>query len=168
MALTHYSFDETWYVDAPPDTVWPVITDVPGYPAWWPQFRTVTRLNDLDGPGARASVLVKSTLPYLMRFELELVRQEPSVFSEVRCRGDLSGWMRWDLASAGNSTRLRFRETVQTGKTLLNVLAPLLKPAFAWNHRTMMAEGERGLRQLLAQRGYVAPISLQRSSSTCS
>jgi len=46
--------------------------------------------------------------------------------------------------------RLHFEEIVITGKPLLNVLAPLFKPFFAWNHEIMMRRREQGLRHLLS------------------
>jgi uncharacterized protein YndB with AHSA1/START domain len=156
MALTAYTFDETWHIDAPVDEVWPVITDVLGYPAWWPQFVRVKRLDATSGPGARVRVRVKSALPYWMHFTLELAHEEPLRLSETRCSGDLNGFMRWTLTPEESGTRLHFREEVRTGKQLLNVLAPLLKPAFAWNHRIMMRQGERGLSRLLRERRMAA------------
>lgn len=149
MAITEYRFDETWHLDAPPEQVWPFIIDLPNYPKWWPQFLEVTRLNDLDGIGALVSVHVRAALPYHMNFDLELVRQIRPRLSEVRCSGDLNGWMRWDFYPEGDGTRLRFREQVRTGKEMLNRLAPVFKPAFAWNHEDMMRQGERGLRAAL-------------------
>lgn len=36
-------------LDAPPDEVWTLISDVDGYPGWRPDVDTVTRLDDRDG-----------------------------------------------------------------------------------------------------------------------
>lgn len=154
MPLTAYVFDETWEVDAPVEDVWAVITDVPNYPAWWPQFVRTKRLNALDRVGAKVRVRVKSALPYWMHFQLELLElmeQDQPRLSVVNTTGDLVGWMRWELTPTATGTRLHFREEVRTGKRLLNVLAPLFKPAFAWNHRIMMRHGLAGLRQRLRE-----------------
>jgi len=151
--LTEYHFSEQWFVDAPIEDVWPIIRKVADYPRWWTEFLEATKRNDIDGPGGIVAVHVKAALPYHMYFEIESVREEPPRIAEVRVRGDLNGSMKWTLAPERGGTRLFFEETVITGKKLLNVLAPLFKPLFAWNHEIMMKHGEQGLRRLLAQRG---------------
>lgn len=150
--LTEYHFSEQWFVDAPIGDVWPIIRKVAEYPRWWSEFLEATKRNDIDGPGGIVAVRVKAALPYHMHFEIEAVREESPRIAEVRVRGDLNGSMKWTLTPEGGGTRLFFEETVITGKKLLNVLAPLFKPLFAWNHEIMMRHGEQGLRRLLAER----------------
>ena len=57
--------------------------------------------------------------------------------------------MRWRLEPDGGGTHLIFDESVRTGMPLLNLLAPLFKALFVWNHKVMMASGQRGLRRHL-------------------
>lgn len=151
--LTAYTFRDEWRVAAPIEAVWPIVRDVATYPRWWVEFVEARRTNDLDGVGAVVAIHAKSALPYHMHFEIEVVRQEPPRLSAVRVRGDLNGEMTWTLAPHAGGTRLVFEETVSTGKPLLNALAPLFKPLFAWNHRIMMRNGEAGLRRLLGEGG---------------
>jgi uncharacterized protein YndB with AHSA1/START domain len=155
--LTEYHFAEQWFVDAPIEDVWPIIRKVANYPSWWMEFVEATKCNDIDGPGGIVAVHVKAALPYHMYFEIEAVGEEPPRIAEVRVRGDLIGSMKWTLVPEGSGTRLFFEETVTTGKKLLNALAPLFKPLFAWNHEIMMKHGQQGLRRLLAQRGVHQP-----------
>ncbi|MGH2402870.1 MAG: SRPBCC family protein [bacterium] len=150
--LTEYHFREQWFVGASIEDVWPIIRKVANYPGWWTEFLEATKRNDIDGPGGIVAVHVKAALPYHMHFEIEAVREEPPRIAEVRVRGDLNGSMLWRLVPERGGTRLFFEETVTTGKTVLNVLAPLFKPLFAWNHEIMMKHGEEGLRRLLAGR----------------
>ena len=147
--LRRYEFREQWYVNVPIERVWPVIRDVSKYPMWWSQFVEAERRNDVDGVGAVVRVRAKSALPYHMFFEVEAVREEPPRLTEAVVRGDLNGTMKWALQPEGSGTRLYFEEIVITGKPLLNVLAPLFKPFFAWNHEIMMRRGEQGLQHLL-------------------
>lgn len=151
--LRRYEFRERWHMDAPIDRVWPIIRDISTYPTWWSQFVEAKRLNDVDGVGALIRVHAKSALPYHMYFEAEAVREEPPRLAEVQVRGDLNGSMKWMLAPEGAGTRLDFEEIVITGKPLLNLLAPLFKPFFSWNHAIMMRRGQQGLRRLLAGKG---------------
>ncbi len=120
------------------------------------EFLEVTPLNDIEGVGARAAVHVKAALPYHMRFELESVLYDRPHAAEVEVRGDLVGRMRWLLVPYAGGTYLVFEEEVRTGKELLNVLAPLGKPFFAWNHRMMMRHGQQGLREALSARASAA------------
>lgn len=148
--LLGYYFCEEWSVAAPIDRVWTAIRDLEAYPRWWKEFVEVKRLNELDGVGSQVSVRAKAALPYHMHFTLETIREERPSLALVRVWGDLNGEMRWRLEPQGAGTHLIFDESVRTGKPLLNLLAPLFKPLFAWNHRVMMASGERGLRRHLA------------------
>ncbi len=151
MSLTEYHFLERWHADAAPDAVWGLVADPLTYARWWSEFREVRPLNDLRGVGARVAVHVKATLPYHMRFELETIRYDRPHAAEVAVSGDLVGRMRWVLAPYGNGTYVVFEEEVRTGKALLNLLAPIGKPFFAWNHRIMMRHGEAGLAAALAK-----------------
>jgi hypothetical protein len=149
MSLTEYHFLERWHADAAPDAVWDLVADPRTYTQWWPEFLEVTKLNDIEGVGARAAVHVKAALPYHMRFELDSIRYDRPHASEVEVRGDLVGRMRWLFVPYASGTYIVFEEEVRTGKQLLNVLAPVGKPFFAWNHRIMMRHGQRGLAEQL-------------------
>jgi Polyketide cyclase / dehydrase and lipid transport len=147
--LWNYYFCEEWRVAASIERAWTAIRDLEAYPRWWREFVEVKRLNEIPGVGAQVAVHAKAALPYHMYFTLETVVEERPRLAVVAVRGDLNGEMRWRLETEGSGTRLIFDESVRTGKLLLNVFAPLFKPLFAWNHRVMMASGERGLRAYL-------------------
>ncbi len=148
--LWNYYFCEEWKVAASIDRAWMAIRDLEAYPRWWREFVEVRRLNELDGVGSQVSVHAKAALPYHMYFDLETIVEERPRLAIVKVRGDLNGEMRWRLEPEGSGTHLTFDESVRTGKLLLNVFAPAFKPLFAWNHRVMMASGERGLHRYLA------------------
>ena len=59
--------------------------------------------------------------------------------------GELAGCGRWHFASEGATARVRYEWTVATTKAWMNLLAPVMEPAFRWNHGQVMAEGGRGL-----------------------
>lgn len=50
----------------------------------------------------------------------------------------------------GTRADLTWEVTVE--RPILRLLAPLLRPAFAWNHRWTTPRGEAGLRAFLAER----------------
>jgi uncharacterized protein YndB with AHSA1/START domain len=146
VSLLDYHFIDAWTVDAPPDVVWDVVSDPRTYPRWWPEFIDVRRLNEIDGVGARAAAHVKASLPYHLHFELEAARYDRPHVSEARATGDLVGVMRWVCAPYNGGTYVVFEERVRTGKRVLNLLAPVGKPFFAWAHGRMMEHGAAGLR----------------------
>ena len=54
-------------------------------------------------------------------------------------------------SAEGSTTRVRYDWTIVTTKRWMNALAPLLEPAFRWNHHQVMAEGGRGLAKYLGR-----------------
>jgi hypothetical protein len=57
---------------------------------------------------------------------------------------------RWTLSQSNGHTVAVFDEEVHTGKRLLNVLAPVARPAFRYNYTLMMRHGQDGLQRLPA------------------
>jgi hypothetical protein len=64
--------------------------------------------------------------------------------------GELTGTGVWTLQEDGGTTRVRYDWQVSTSRAWMNALAPLLAPAFRWNHGAVMAAGARGLAAHLA------------------
>jgi hypothetical protein len=136
-----------WHLDAPIDRVWEAIVAVEEWPRWW---RYVHRV---EGNGQRRCRRLRraATLHLVEQAAVSTFlchardpRRAPFV-ARRRCEGDLTGTGRWHLAAEGGTTRVRYDWTVVTTKPWMNVLAPLLQPAFRWNHNEVMAEGGRGL-----------------------
>ena len=46
-------------------------------------------------------------------------------------------------------TTVRYAWAVRTTRPWMNLLAPIMRPAFAWNHDYVMANGATGLAKLL-------------------
>jgi hypothetical protein len=146
MKLSHYRFRSVWTVDASPDEAAAVLRDLNRYPQWWPEIKESHRLDD-----DRFLLRVKSLLPYYLEFVSERSRDEPAAgVLEARLIGDLDGFSRWTVSADDNGARLVFEEEVVTSKRWLNLLAPVARPAFKFNHALMMRRGEAGLRAFLA------------------
>jgi len=139
-----FSFDEQWWLPAPPEAVRDVLVDLEHYPEWWPQIVAVASLGPDD-----ARVLCRSTLPYTLDLVMHAVSRELPLL-EVELAGHLRGWVRWRLAPVDGGTRLDLTQEV----TVHGPVAPfaaVLRPLASWNHRRMMAGGLAGLRRRLAQ-----------------
>lgn len=143
-----------------------VLAAVGEYPTWWPQVRSVERI-DADS----AVVAVRSVLPYTLRLVLTRDVEDPDLgVLRVRVGGDLSGWSQWEVLRTSGTGRedgagarhghadwdgavtvARFSEQVQvTGA--LGLLAGPAAPLLRANHRAMMGAGARGLARLLGDR----------------
>jgi ribosome-associated toxin RatA of RatAB toxin-antitoxin module len=141
-----YHFVSRWTVDAPPDAVYAAIYEVVRYPAWWPEVKEA-RKRDEDHFRLRT----RSILPYDLAFELERTTADPrGGILEARLSGDLEGVIRWTIEPAGDGCVITFDEEVALNNATLNMLAPIVRPAYTANHSLMMAHGQAGLRTFLA------------------
>lgn len=144
--LTHYVFKSIWHVDARADDVLSVLNDLGSYPAWWPEIREVRSLG-----GARFEVVARSFLPYELRFVSDASDgQTVANVIDARLSGDMEGRVRWTVEEREGGCRLTYDQEVTTHKRLLNVLAPVARPAFKVNHGLMMRHGQAGLRTYMA------------------
>lgn len=143
--LTFYRFRSEWSLEASRERVFETLKDLEGYVAWWPEVRDVKRIAE-----GRFEVVARATLPYELRFiTSQSVLDENAGIIEAGLRGDLNGFTRWTLSQSNGHTVAVFDEEVHTGKRLLNVLAPVARPAFRYNHTLMMRHGQEGLQRLL-------------------
>jgi hypothetical protein len=142
-----YALVSHWHLAAPIDAAWDAINAVEEWPRWWRYVNSVVELKkgDAKGVGAVRRFTWTSRLPYALTFEMRASVVERPTFMEGVASGELSGRGRWYLEPDGGTTRVRYEWTVETTKSWMNLLAPLLAPAFRWNHGQVMAEGGRGL-----------------------
>lgn len=145
-SLTHYVFRSVWHVQAPLPDLMSVLEDLGSYPAWWPEVREVRPLGD-----DRFEVVARSFLPYELRFVSEATPGQPSPgVIDATLSGDMEGTARWSVEAVDGGCRLVYDQEVTTHKRLLNVTAPVARPAFKANHAVMMRHGEAGLRTFMA------------------
>ncbi|MEU4037713.1 SRPBCC family protein [Streptomyces collinus] len=141
MDWNHYRFHSRWSLPAPPAAVYAALERPEDYPHWWPQVRTVTRLDDETGV-----LTIRSALPYAMTFTARTTRRDPAAgVLAVGLTGDIEGWARWTVTAQGSATLVRYDQEVDVRKPLLRRLAVPGRPVFRVNHRLMMRAGRRGL-----------------------
>jgi polyketide cyclase/dehydrase/lipid transport protein len=145
--LKQYALVSHWQLAAPIDAVWEAIHAVEDWPGWWRYVKAVVVLQkgDATGVGAVRRFTWTSRLPYALTFEMRTSVVDRPTFMEALASGELNGRGRWHLDADGGTTRVRYEWTVGTRKPWMNTFAPLLAPAFRWNHGQVMAEGGRGL-----------------------
>lgn len=165
MATNDYAFLTEWHVPAPPDVVFDIISDVEGYPRWWPEVYLAV---DVERPpegghsGTRAHLLTKGKLPYRLRWTAETIRSDPPRALEIRATGDFDGHGVWTLEPHAGGTCVRFDWRLRAEKPLLRTLSFALKPLFSWNHRWAMARGFEGIVEEAGERTLAG--TLERSA----
>jgi hypothetical protein len=150
--MSSYEFITVWNFGSPLERVWNEINDAEKWPEWWKGVLAMTELKqgDADGIGSIRRSKWKSALPYKLEFDLEIVRVEHFKLIEARAFGELEGTGLWHFnALTENKTRVQYDWTVKTTKPWMNLIAPLAKPLFKWNHDIIMNWGEEGLRNRL-------------------
>jgi hypothetical protein len=119
---------------------------------WWQGVLGVDELKpgDANGVGSIRRSRWKSALPYTLEFDMEVMRVEEPHVIEVRAFGELEGTGLWTLtADDASHTSVRYDWKVNTNKSWMNMLAPIARPFFQWNHDVIMEWGGKGLAKRL-------------------
>jgi len=151
--MAQYEFVTIWKFKAPQQRVWDLIFHSEDWPTWWRGVERVEELRagDANHVGAVHRYTWKSKLPYRLIFEIETIRVEPISAIEGRAIGELQGIGRWQLLKEGEFTIARYDWKVETTKPWMNLLAPIARPFFKWNHDVVMNWGRQGLEKQIAE-----------------
>jgi hypothetical protein len=153
--MADYAFLTTWLLESPRQPVWEAIHDQERWPEWWRGVEVAEELSRPPGGddiGTVARMVWRSLLPYRVEFEVTTTRVEHPHLLEGRAVGELEGVGRWRLYEQEGVTAVLYEWNVRTTKPWMNRLAPLLRPAFEWNHDWVMARGGEGISRLLGCR----------------
>jgi hypothetical protein len=135
--------------------------DAERYREWWPScigFRELA--SGVVGVGSSHERVVRGRLPYNLRYVIKVTHYDPPRELTYDSVGDLQGRGRFLLDEKDGWTDVLLYWDVSTTGVFMNVLAPVLRWLFAWNHDAVMVEGERGLAALLKkQSGAPGPPS---------
>jgi uncharacterized protein YndB with AHSA1/START domain len=150
--MAAYRFLTTWVLPAPRERVWETLEDSERWPEWWRGVRSVEVLEPGAGQdriGELARYTWRSRIPYALAFDMRVVTVVRPRFMEGHATGELAGTGRWRLSEEGGVTTVDYEWDVETTRPWMNALAPLLRPAFAWNHDWVMRQGGEGLARRL-------------------
>ena len=149
--MAEYHFVSTWQIQAPIERVWEEIYHAERWPSWWKDVVGVDVLEPgaADGVGKRVHLLFRTRLPYTLGFDVRLTRVQPPSELESEAAGELEGTGRWTLTSANGGTLVRYNWDIRTTKPWMNLLAPVARPVFNWNHDELMREGGESLARRL-------------------
>ena len=149
--MAAYHFVTTWRLRAPLDAVWQAILEAQKWPSWWQGVLSVEQLRPAgeDGAGGVMHMVWRSRLPYNLAFDIETTRVEPKRIIAGSATGELIGTGVWEMREHDGVTTARYTWDVRTSQAWMNLLAPIARPFFAWNHDYVMHSGAEGLARLL-------------------
>ena len=149
--MTDYNFTTVWKLTAPLEMVWKEINEPQDWPLWWKGVEKVTELQPGDklGVGSVKRFTWKSKLPYRLSFDSRVTVVEPMSRIEGVAFGELDGKGVWTFTFENGYTLARYDWMVKTTKPWMNLLAPIARPAFEWNHNVIMNWGGVGLAKRL-------------------
>ena len=124
--------------------MWDTLEEVDSWPEWW---RGVECVRLLDGERYRISW--RSRIPYELTFEFAVERVDRPHEMRGTASGALAGTGHWRLYEHEGVTAVTYDWNVSTTKTWMNLLAPLARPVFEYNHDVVMRWGGEGLARRL-------------------
>lgn len=152
--MSRYDFVTVWDLEYELPDVWLLIEKADEWPSWWPGVLETreTTAGDANGIGSIRRTTWKSALPYRLTFDSETIRIEKHRVIEIRAFGELTGRGMWHFERIeGGITRVQYDWQVTTDKVWMNLIAPLARPLFRWNHDVIMRRGEAGIRRRLGE-----------------
>lgn len=151
--MAQYSFLTTWCVESPWSQCGAWFTMPSGGPSggegsnpsksWTPEARSRWAASRARSGGAPSHIASGST---------RTTRVETHRLIEGEADGELRGQGRWRFFESEGVTAVLYEWNVETTAAWMNLLAPLLRPAFEWNHNWVMARGGEGLARTLGVR----------------
>jgi uncharacterized protein YndB with AHSA1/START domain len=152
--VADYRFLSTWLLDSPREPVFDAIYDQASWPRWWRGVEEASevRTGDESGVGTVARMVWKSLLPYRVEFEVTTTHVDRPRLLQADAVGELTGVGRWRLIEDEGATAVLYEWNVATTRAWMNLLAPVARPVFAWNHDWVMARGGEGIANLLGCR----------------
>ena len=148
-----YRFLTTWLLESPREPIWDAIFDQESWPSWWRGVEDVVELapGDEDGVGSHSRLTWRSRLPYDLVFEARTRTVVKPHLIEADADGELAGTGRWRFFE-GRETAVTYEWNVRTTRAWMNLVAPVARPIFRWNHNAVMHQGGEGLADLLGAR----------------
>ena len=163
--MTGYHFVSNWRLQAPIQQVWEEIFHSERWPSWWRHVHRVDQLDpgDAHGLGRRQHLVFTTRLPYRLSFDLQVRHLQPPIELEAVASGELEGVGRWTLTPDDGGTLVRYDWDVRTTRWWMNLVAPVARPVFTWNHDALMREAAESLaRRLDAELQLPSPESRAR------
>jgi hypothetical protein len=145
--MTPYRFLTTFAIPAPQEAVFEALSHLERWASYWPEMRTfaVTDEGGPDGIGRSVALIVRAPSGYVIGMQLTTERRDPPGRLDVVAEGDVTGRGSWRLMEDDGVTHGSYLWEVATTKRWMNVLAPVARPLFEWNHGRAIRSTLQGL-----------------------
>lgn len=145
--MPSYEFLSTWLVQAPRSDVWSAIEDAEAWPRWWRGVVSSEQVDrgHADGIGRRYRVGWRSFVPYVLEFDFTVDAVTEPGYMAGHATGALEGSGTWRLYEQDGVTAVTYDWRVRTTKPWMNLVAPVGRPVFHFNHNWVMRRGGEGL-----------------------
>ena len=162
-----YRLRHEWLIEGPIETVFHYVTDARTFLDWFPVFKAVSA-DDAVGQlhvGSHATARVKALLPYVLDWDITVVRHEPPWFQEVAVivslngRFPLRGYIRYSFEQQGasNVVKVYNEQELAAEKPLPRLLHPFAQAAFAFNHDWAMRQAQAPLQAITSRKSELSP-----------
>lgn len=154
LPMTEYRLTTEWRIEAPLPQVCTAILLCAHWPEWWEGVKKVEEIaaGDDNGVGSRWRFTWKGRLPYQLVFDVQIIRYAVLDTLEGLASGEVEGTGRWHFYRESELTVVRHEWEIRTTCWWMNLLAPVARPVFKWNHDQLMRQGGEGLARLLGTR----------------
>ncbi len=103
-------------------------------------------------PDERYLIAWRSRIPYELEFEFTVRDLDEPHSMSGEASGELEGTGHWRLFEQDGVTAVTYEWNVSTTKPWMNLLGPVAKPVFEYNHDLVMRWGGEGLARRLGCR----------------
>lgn len=132
------TFESEWIFESSLEPLWQALSDLPGWPQWWPGLKGVAMLNPGDGYGVGGRYRqVWKVGPGLQTLEAQVTEVIEPHLLEIHTAGFMQSYNLWALKEEGVYTLVH-----HTWMGNLEVFP-------RWNQRAVMVEAARSLSQHL-------------------
>jgi hypothetical protein len=100
-------------------------------------------------PDERYRIAWRSRIPYQLEFDFTVRELEEPRSMSGEATGALAGTGHWRLFEQDGITAVTYEWDVRTTKRWMNLIAPVARPVFAYNHDVVMRWGGEGLARRL-------------------
>ena len=153
-----YHLEYVWNVEGPIDVVFYYIGHATTFPKWWkPVFLDGKSEDKEPYIGAKATVRVKSILPYVLDWDLVVTKLEPPRMIELDShvilsnRFELTGSILYVLEQVGPIVKITSEQYMRPKRPIPKFLRPIAGSLFRFNHHWAMRYGEKGLQQVVRE-----------------
>jgi len=131
------------------DAVWATLLASEEWPSWWRWLKRIEVLRAAtseEGVGAVYRNRIGSPTGYSFTFESETAEVERLRRIDLILTGEIDGRVRYLLSDdRSGGTHISYAQLVETPKWWMNLLAPVARPGFTWNHDKLMTDFGQGL-----------------------